>query len=254
VAAVRQPPELHGVARARWRIADLRAAVPWAARYSVSGLARALTRLRIGRQRGRLRLHSPDPAYQEKEWDIRHVCSLAFTAYRPPVVLYGDEFSLYRQPPLGPAFAPVGADVPVALSCRSNTYHRYAGALNVATGQLTWLARARMGVDNLRRFLAKLRAVYPTPPLSLIWDNWPVHRHPDVLARAAALDIELLWLPTYAPWLNPIEKLWRWLSEDLLRHHRLADRFDELRRRVAAWLDQFTRPSPALLRYVGLLS
>ncbi len=206
----------------------------------------------MGRQRGRLRLHSPDPQYQEKDWDIRHVCSLAFGSSRPPVVLYGDEFSLYRQPTLGAAFAPVGADLPATLSCRRNTYYRYAGALNVVTGQLTWLARSHLGVENLRRFLAQLRAVYPGPPLYLIWDNWPVHRHPEVLARAAEVGIELLWLPTYAPWLNPIEKLWRWLSEDLLRHHRLADHFDELQRRVAAWLDQFTRPSPALLRYVGL--
>ena len=235
---MRQPPELHGVARTRWRVADLLAAVPWAGRYSVSGLARALKRLGVGRQRGRLRLHSPDPLYQEKDWDIRHVCSLAFVRHRPPVVLYGDEFSLYRQPTLGPALAPRGADLPAALSCRSNTYYRYAGALNVATGQLTWLGRSKMGVTNLRRFLAKLRAASPGPPIHLIWDNWPVHYHPDVLERAAALDIEVLWLPTYAPWLNPIEKLWRWLTEDLLRHHRLAD--------------QFTRPSPALLRYVGL--
>ncbi|MGN6697213.1 MAG: transposase, partial [Thermomicrobiales bacterium] len=97
-------------------------------------------------------------------------------------------------------------------------------------------------------------AVYPGPPLYLIWDNWPVHRHPEVLARAAEVGIEHLWLPTYAPWRNPIEKLWRWLTEDVLRHHRLADHFAELQRRVAAWLAQFTRPSPALLRYVGLAS
>lgn len=249
---VRQPPELCGVARSRWRVADLIAAVPWACRYSASGLGRALKRLKIGRQRGRLRLHSPDPEYREKAWDIRHVCSLAFRPQRPPVVLYGDEFSLRRQPTLGHAFAPAGHALAAPLSCRSNTYYRYAGALDIATGQLTWLGRSKMGVTNLRRFLARLRAAYPARPLYLIWDNWPVHRHPEVLARAAGLGIEILWLPTYAPWLNPIEKLWRWLTEDLLRHHRRADRFPELQAQVAAWLDQFAGPSPALLRYTGL--
>ena len=79
-----------------------------------------------------------------------------------------------------------------------------------------------MGVTKLRRFLAKIRAAYPGPPIHLVWDNWPVHAHPEVLARAAELDIEVPWLPTYAPWLNPIEKLWRWLTQDLLHHHRLA--------------------------------
>jgi transposase len=249
---VRQPPELFGVARTRWRVRDLLAAVPWAGRYSVSGLCRALTRLGIGRQRGRLRLHSPDPAYREKEWDIRHARSLAFAPHRPPVVLYGDEFSLYRQPTLGPAFAPAGSDLGAPLSCRSNSYYRYAGALNAATGQLTWLGRSRMGVESLRRFLARLRAAYPDQRVSLVWDNWPVHRHPAVLERAAALGIELLWLPTYAPWLNPIEKVWRWLAEDLLRHHPRADQFPALQAQVAAWLDRFARPNLTLLRYTGL--
>ncbi len=252
MATVREPPERHGVARSRWRVADLAAAVPWAARYSVSGLARALKRLGIGRQRGRLRLHSPDPAYREKAWDIRHAVSLAFIPHRPPVALYGDEFSLYRQPPLGPALAPVGTGPAAALSCRSNTHYRYAGALDVATGRLTRLGRSRMGVAGLRRFLAKLRRAYPARPLTLVWDNWPVHRHPLVLARAAALGIDLLWLPTYAPWLNSIEKAWRWLTADLLRHHAQADAFPALQARAAAWLDQFAHGSPALLRYCGL--
>jgi putative transposase len=249
---VRQPPELFGAARTRWRVAALRAAVRWAAGYSLSGLGRALARLGIGRQRGRLRLHSPDPAYREKAWDIRHVCSLALGAADPPVVLYGDEFSLYRQPTLGPAFAPAGGALAAPLSCRRNGYYRYAGALAVATGQRTWLGRSKMGVENLRRFLARLRAAYPGRTLYLIWDNWPVHRHPVVLARAAALGIELLWLPTYAPWPNPIEKRWRWLAEDLLRHHRRADRFPELQAQVAAWLGRFAQPNRTLLRYTGL--
>lgn len=231
---------------------DLRAAVSWAGHYSVSGLGRALKRLGVGRQRGRLRLHSPDPDYREKEWDLRHACSLAFGPGDPPVVLYGDEFSLHRQPTLGPAFALAGSDLSAPLSCRSNSYYRYAAALDVATGQLTWLGRSRMGVENLRRFLARLRAAYPGRPIALIWDNWPVHRHPAILAAAATLGIDLLWLPTYAPWLNPIEKVWRWLSEDLLRHHTRADRFDALQAQVAAWLARFAHPNRTLLRYVGL--
>ncbi|HEX6737159.1 MAG TPA: IS630 family transposase [Vicinamibacteria bacterium] len=247
----RQPPELHGVPRSRWRVADLLAAVPWARGYAVSGLARALKRLKVGRPRGRLRLHSPDPAYREKVSDIAHARSLAYLPALATTLLYGDEFSLYRQPTLGPAFAPVGAGPVADLSHRRNTYDRYCGALNVATGQLTWLGRSKMGVVNLKRFLAKLRATSPGQRLYLVWDNWPVHAHPEVQAQAARLGIEPLWLPTYAPWLNPIEKLWRWLTEELLRHHRLADRFAALKRRVAAWLDRFTRPAPDLLRYVG---
>jgi transposase len=62
-----------------------------------------------------------------------------------------------------------------------------------------------------------------------------------------------LFLPTYASWLNPIEKLWRWLKQDVLHLHRLAHDLMKLRQRVLDFLDQFTSGSQPLLHYVGLL-
>jgi DDE superfamily endonuclease len=59
-------------------------------------------------------------------------------------------------------------------------------------------------------------------------------------------------LPTYASWCNPIEKLWRWLYEDVLDLHRHADDLPTLRALVAAFLQQFAHGSADLLRYVGL--
>jgi len=48
--------------------------------------------------------------------------------------------------------------------------------------------------------------------LTIAWDNWPIHKHVQVEAVAAEQRITLLYVPTYAPWTNPIEKLWRWLK------------------------------------------
>jgi transposase len=250
VELTRQAPEARGLPRTRWRLRDLRDALPALAGYSLAGICRALTRLGIGRQRGHFRHRSPDPQYREKLAAVE--AARARAAGGAAALLFGDEFSLYRQPTLGPAYCPPGAPPAAPRSARSDTYYRYAGALDAATGRVTWLGRSRMGVEGLRRFLARLRRAYADRPLILVWDNWPVHRHAEVLATAAALDIELVWLPTYAPWTNPIEKLWRWLAEDLLRHHTKADAFAALQAQVAAWLDQFAVDSPALLRYVGL--
>ncbi len=111
----------------------------------------------------------------------------------------------------------------------------------------------------------------------LVQDNWPVHFHADVLAtlqpqttpfpwhrpahwstapsahaRQLNLPIQLRPLPTYASWTNPIEKLWRWLKQEVVHLHRLADEWVELQHRVDAFLEQFGRGSPELLRYVGL--
>ncbi|MCB8937396.1 MAG: transposase [Ardenticatenaceae bacterium] len=67
------------------------------------------------------------------------------------------------------------------------------------------------------------------------------------------MPVQLLPLPTYASWLNPIEKLWRWLKQEVLHLHRFSDDWPELREVVASFLDQFATGSDALLRYVGLL-
>jgi hypothetical protein len=250
---VHQPPTLHGLERSRWRLADLRTVVPWLHSTSLAGLSQALKRLKIRRKRGRLSVTSPDIAYVAKMRLIERARAAAHDRPDQVILVYGDEFSLYRQPKLGDLYASSGTEPQAVLSHAANTRHRYAGFLEFSRGQVTWLDGFKVGVAALSRGLEKLREAYPRARLFLVWDNWPVHFHETVLTKAGELAIEILWLPTYAPWTNPIEKLWRWLTEDFLRHHRLATQFDLLKQKIAAFLDRFADGSPALLRYVGLL-
>lgn len=250
-----QAPERLGVQRVRWRLADLRQVrvLPWLATYSLSGIWQALRRLGVRPKRGRLSVHSPDPDYAAKCFAVAQACALARRAPERVRVLYGDEFSLYRHPTLAPVYTAGRVTPKARLSWRANTRYRISGALDGASGQVTATSAHTMGVVGLCHFLEHLRAVYPHHQLLLIWDNWPVHRHPKVLATAAQLHIHIRWLPTYAPWTNPIEKLWRWLKQTLLHHHPWADHWDELKVAVQAFLDQFASGSRDLLRYVGLL-
>jgi len=64
--------------------------------------------------------------------------------------------------------------------------------------------------------------------------------------------LEVVCLPTYAPWLNPIEKLWRKFRQEVLYLHRFADRWETFRQRIQAYFAQFAAGSPDVLRYVGL--
>jgi hypothetical protein len=66
------------------------------------------------------------------------------------------------------------------------------------------------------------------------------------------LPIQLLPLPTYASWLNPIEKLWRGLRAEVTHLHRQADDLPALRARADAFLDRYADGSADLLRNVGL--
>ncbi len=250
---VHQEPVRHGITRSRWRLADLRQVVPALRSYSLSGISRALRRLGIRLKRGRLRLHSPDPVYADKVARIDRALALARRYPDRCALHFGDEMSVYRQPTLAARYAPVGQEPTALLSHRSNTRLRLGGTLDAVTGQVQTVAGAKVGVAKLVALLHQVRAADPDRVLFVVWDNWPIHRHPTVLAAATALRVHLLWLPTYAPWENPIEKLWRWRKQTVLHQHRQADDWDALTQAVTAFLDQFQHGSPDLLRYVGLL-
>jgi hypothetical protein len=66
------------------------------------------------------------------------------------------------------------------------------------------------------------------------------------------LPVQAVGLPTYAPWSGPIEKLWRYLKQEVACRHQEED-FASLHDHVDAFLDQFADGSQHLLRYAGLL-
>jgi len=64
---------------------------------------------------------------------------------------------------------------------------------------------------EIAALLTALLAKHPTGTIYVAWDNAGTHEDDEVedVVRAAAGRLVLLYLPTYSPWLNPIEMLWR---------------------------------------------
>ena len=271
-------PREHGQDQTRWTLAGLRAVVPSFAGASRSGIWRVLKAAGLRYKRGRDHLHSPDPRYQEKVAHLRRIQARVAAQPDAAVLLYQDEVTSYRQPSLASGYAPRGRPEPrAARSLKSDATCRVVGALDAATGRVVARQQGKIGVPALIRFYRALADAYPGRRIYLVQDNWPVHFHPDLLAalepqtspfpvlrppswpaepgpRAKRLNlpIQLVQLPTYSPWANPIEKLWRWLKQDVLHLHRLADDLPALRSIVLDFLDRFAEPAPDLLRYVGL--
>src|SRR5438046_7973246 len=54
-------------------------------------------------------------------------------------------------------------------------------------------------------------------PVTLILDNTRYQRCAKVIECAATLQIELLFLPSYSPNLNLIERVWRFVKKECLR-------------------------------------
>ena len=254
--------------------------LPWLTINTLGGMCQLLKRLAISRKMGRDYVHSPDKNYQEK----LHLIELAkVKAYSKPekyIFLYLDEFSFYRQPDATFAYESKGKSQPLALrSHRSNTKSRVIGALNITDGSLLHKQRSKIGIKAISDFYQTIVDTYPNAETIFVTqDNWPVHFHPDVLARLqpqklpfppnlpktwptepsakaiqGELPIQILCLPTYASWCNPIEKLWRCLKQRILYLHRQSDQWTELKQRVDHFLYDFRDGSQDLLRYTGLL-
>src|SRR5690606_2358129 len=78
-------------------------------------------------------------------------------------------------------------------------------ALDLATGKLYYRIRDRKRWQEFLDFLKTLRRRWPADRLYVILDNFSPHKHPQVRAWCAANQVELVFLPTYASWLNWIE-------------------------------------------------
>jgi putative transposase len=217
-----------------------------------------MRRWRISWKRGRLHVTSPDPQYLEKLAAIDQALAQARLYPDEVRLLYSDEVTCYRKPFVGSCWAEQGRGGQHQqkgwLGHGANTIRRIVGTLDAVTGRVLYRSNSRIGVSQLVAFLKQIRRAYGSHVrLILAWDNWPMHSYDNVLAEAKAQNIELLYLPTYAPWTNPIEKLWRKLKQEVLCMHDLADYWKELKQRVHDFLAAYDRDAPDLLKYVGLV-
>jgi transposase len=69
-----------------------------------------------------------------------------------------------------------------------------------------------VNTDTMCELLRKIAAVGLTGPVAVVLDNARYQRNKVVQALAAELSITLLYLPSYSPNLNLIERLWRFLK------------------------------------------
>ncbi len=248
-------PDQSGPVPSRWSLRTIRASVPALRDYCLSGVWRVLQRCECRLRSPKVRLFSPDPLYASKEATL--LGCLQQVAHAPDrwVVLFLDEMGYYRWPSSAEDWRPT-EDAPLELQgSGNNSQWRIVGALNALSGQVDYLDNYIVGRKQLISFYGRLDQRYPNvEQIYVAQDNWSIHQHPDVLEALSRWPrIKPIWLPTYAPWLNPIEKLWRWLRQDVLKLHRLAGDWPGLRQQVRTFLDQFASGSHAVLRYVGLL-
>ena len=96
------------------------------------------------------------------------------------------------------------------------------GAWNAVTRELTAVTNTTVvNTETMCELLRKLAAGGVSGPITVVLDNARYQRNMVVQALAASLGIELLYLPSYSPNLNLIERLWRFVKRQALygRYH-----------------------------------
>jgi transposase len=76
--------------------------------------------------------------------------------------------------------------------------------------------------------LEEIRTVYVNQAITIVLDNAKYQRCKAVMEKASELHIELLFLPTYSPNLNLIERLWRFVKKECLysKYYKTANEFE----------------------------
>jgi transposase len=275
---IRRSPRAFGKPQARWTLRSLLQIWDWLHLHTAAGLQQLLKRLKIHWKRGRHHVHSPDPDYVAKLQDVRVHVRRVSKDIEQSILIFTDEFTLYRRPSLAQDYELAGQKRPLAdLGYKSNYSWRIAAGLELLSGQVVYAQSKYMDIPHLTHFYRQLCQVFPGREIILVEDNWSIHYHPDLLAALHPqtflyplhrptnwsitpnpstpllnLPIQLGFLPTYASWNNPIEKLWRWLQQDVTHHHDFGDDWVALKGAVFHFLDQFAHGSVDLLKYVGL--
>jgi transposase len=112
------------------------------------------------------------------------------------------------------------------------------GALNVVTQELvTFTNFDYINAEAVCSLLETLRQKFSLGRLVLVMDNARYQRCQKVFDKAKSLNIELLFLPPYSPNLNLIERLWKFVRQEVLYNESFKN-FDEFCQAISGCLNE----------------
>jgi transposase len=206
VAVARTRPDHQGVPLTRWSLPKLAQHLAgMGIELSEEALRQTLIGAGLSHQRTRSWKWSPDPLFQPK---AERVLSLYRAKPQHGVVVCFDEMGpIQLIPHQGSGWA--AAKRPERLRATYKRPHgvRYLfGAYDVHADRLHARLRSHKDAGEVLAFLRQIRMRYdPRLRIYLVMDNLSTHKTPAIREWAGSANVELVFTPTYASFLNRIE-------------------------------------------------
>jgi hypothetical protein len=124
------------------------------------------------------------------------------------VILFSDATILTETPPLRGAWAPIGVQAQVPITGNHDKWVLF-GALAVKSGKLCLAGAKKWDQRSFHMHLRQIRSIWRGWRIVLFVDRGSPHMARGSRQLARELGIELRFLPTACPELNPLEGLWR---------------------------------------------
>lgn len=165
-------------------------------------------------------------------------------------MVFSDATILTETPPLRASWSQVGQQAEVPIT--GNRDKRVVfGALNPRTGAVWLDESAKWNQDAFQNHLRSIRSRWRGWKLVLFLDRGSPHTAKKSRALARELGIELRFLPTACPELNPVEGLWRHVKGRVMANEPTPDLSDALGR---VYDELFQMTNTERLQLAGVLS
>lgn len=151
-----------------------------------------------------------------------------------------DEAAITLDPVLRKCWTKRGQQRHIPASIGKPPAHHIFGGFNWKDGTVSWLLAERRNSASFIHWLEHLmEGCYPHEPVVLIMDNAGFHNSAATQAAITRYETRLLviYLPPYAPHLNPIERYWRHLKDHVCAH-KLYPNMDALRDAIVKELER----------------
>ena len=120
------------------------------------------------------------------------------------------------------------------------------GAINLKGHKIVHHMPDKINAESIESFLKKLRReTQGEGKIHLIWDNAGYHTAKTMKAFSNTLNIELHYLPPYSPNLNPIERLWKIMHEQVT-YNKYYEKFSQFTEGILNFFKNIDKMKPII--------